>query len=465
MIHECSDRVSVIVNNQENSAIQTKVQASFSGSSSLTETSMIENTSGKFSAFEKLQDENMKLLKNYRRRLEMTNDKCTKTNLKLEFERRLAENAILAKKKYDIAVKQLQKERVQMMENAIRKLFENDEYLSEKDKEKKELYTCVVQYAKNETWPCSWKLNSYETSVSEAAQKLFQKTIRCYDHPLSQWLMLVQTNIKREVDALLKQYSEYLILLPNQCPNEECGLGSYEEHPKEIVLKNSFNETKRIPSSKIVCLQKALEALSLEISNTIGNALEIFYLIYKSFLPDDSESACYNLIETYLLVPIWPNLINLFRISNISSEYKVSVTMFIHRSSDPSKFGFLSKFFIAPDMYHDVILLLQSLPKYCSLVEKLKILVQISQSICKIDSVKGSSEKIGADELIPLLCYVIVQSRLPQLFSECHAIEQLYDMKYMFGEEGYALSSFLTALKYIEIKKALEVTVETCRNY
>ncbi|KFM64262.1 hypothetical protein X975_23766, partial [Stegodyphus mimosarum] len=103
MIHECSDRVSVIINNRESSTIQTKVQPSFAGSSSLTETSMIENTtSGKFSVFEKLQDENMKLLKNYQRRLEITNDKCIKTNLKLEFERRLAENAILAKKKYDI---------------------------------------------------------------------------------------------------------------------------------------------------------------------------------------------------------------------------------------------------------------------------------------------------------------------------------------------------------------------------
>ncbi|KFM64261.1 hypothetical protein X975_23765, partial [Stegodyphus mimosarum] len=130
--------------------------------------------------------------------------------------------------------------------------------------------------------------------------------------------------------------------------------------------------------------------------------------------------------------------------------------MFIHRSSDPSKFGFSSKVFVAADMYRDAILLLQTLPKYCSLVEKLRILVQISQSICRIDSVKGSSEKLGADELIPLLCYVIVQSRLPQLFSECHAIEQLYDMKYMFGEEGYALSSFLTALKYIEIKKLID---------
>ncbi|PRD34996.1 UNVERIFIED_CONTAM: hypothetical protein NCL1_12851 [Trichonephila clavipes] len=44
------------------------------------------------------------------------------------------------------------------------------------------------------------------------------------------------------------------------------------------------------------------------------------------------------------------------------------------------------------------------------------------------------------------------------------------NVKYMFGEEGYALSSFLTALKYIEIRKRFPIfslrnsPIVKCRN-
>lgn len=30
----------------------------------------------------------------------------------------------------------------------------------------------------------------------------------------------------------------------------------------------------------------------------------------------------------------------------------------------------------------------------------------------------------GADDLLPVLCYVVCKSSLPQLVSECHAVEK-----------------------------------------
>ncbi|GFU26146.1 VPS9 domain-containing protein 1 [Nephila pilipes] len=145
------------------------------------------------------------------------------------------------------------------------------------------------------------------------------------------------------------------------------------------------------------------------------------------------------------------------RISNLPSEYKIIETMFTHRNSDPAKFGFSNKEYIDSEVYKNSISLLYRSANSNSMTEKLQCLVDVAKTICGNFSrnQSGPNRRLGADDLMPLLCYVIVKSRLPQLSSECLAIEQLFDVKYMFGEEGYALSSFLTALKYIEIRKII----------
>lgn len=57
---------------------------------------------------------------------------------------------------------------------------------------------------------------------------------------------------------------------------------------------------------------------------------------------------------------------------------------------------------------------------------------------------------MGADDLIPALSYILVQSKVPQLYSEYLALEQVLDSRYMLGEEGYCLASILMAFKYLE---------------
>ncbi|GFU27903.1 VPS9 domain-containing protein 1 [Trichonephila clavipes] len=345
------------------------------------------------------------------------------------------------------------------MENEMKKLLESKQNLNEKQKEKQELYLSVLQYTKTETWPCTWKLNNLEITSTEAAEKIFLKTVRCSRHPLAQWLLVMQTNIKREIDTMLKRNSIYQALLP-ECPLilEEDEL-SVTENSEELLINSSKAGAVQISKIFLLSLKEFLENISLEITNTIENILEIFYLIYKSLLPDDSEEICHRLIENHILDPIWPNIFILFRILNLPSEYKILETMIAHRNSDPKKFGFSSKEDIGSEVYANSILLLQRLTNSNSMTEKLGCLVDVAKTICgnfSSSQMSPNRRRLGADDLIPLLCYVIVKSGLPQLSSECLAIEQLFDMKYMFGEEGYALSSFLTALKYIEIRKIID---------
>ncbi|KAF8770720.1 VPS9 domain-containing protein 1 [Argiope bruennichi] len=345
------------------------------------------------------------------------------------------------------------------MEKEMRKLLESKGKLTDKQREKQELYLAVLQYTKTETWPVTWKFNASNMTAPEAAQKIFQKTVRCSEHPLSQWLLVVQTNIKREIDTKLKQHSDYQALLPDSSLIERENKLSITDGPDELIIKFTKNKATFISKTILQSLQRFLENVSSELTYTIENILEIFYLIYKSLLPEDSEEICHRLIETHILDPIWSNLIILFRIINISSEYKIMEAMITHKDSDPTKFGFSNQAYIDPEVYRNCTSLLQVIVKSQSMTQKLRCLVDIAKIICgnpSSNQVNPNQRRLGADDLIPLLCYIIVKSGLPQLSSECFAIEQLFDMKYMFGEEGYALSSFLTALKYIEIRKVID---------
>ncbi|XP_005052302.1 PREDICTED: VPS9 domain-containing protein 1-like [Ficedula albicollis] len=56
----------------------------------------------------------------------------------------------------------------------------------------------------------------------------------------------------------------------------------------------------------------------------------------------------------------------------------------------------------------------------------------------------------GADDLLPILSYVVLQTGLPQLLSECAALEEFIHEGYLIGEEGYCLTSLQSALSYVE---------------
>ncbi|KAG8187791.1 hypothetical protein JTE90_025829 [Oedothorax gibbosus] len=343
------------------------------------------------------------------------------------------------------------------MEQQMKELLDNREPSTSLQRDKQRLYRSVFEYTKTETWTCAWKLNPLEMSAYEATQHIFQKIFKCTQHPISQEILLNQNVFKRRLEKKLQEYSEYKHL-PDVLTDGS--LQGFHDMPHEYVINNGNPII--VSKPRVKSLNKFLESVSSEITNNIENVLEVFYLIYKSLLPEDSEELCYRLIEAHILEPLWPSFISLFRISNISSEYKISRTIKYSETCNARKFG-VTKVFIEDidkgfiQVCRECVIVLKKLPNHISLNEKLKILVEVCQAICGTSSPTSENQgKLGADDLMPLLCYVIVQSGMPQLGSECYAIEQLFNMKYSFGEEGYALSSFLTALKYIEFRVGVE---------
>ncbi|GFU27902.1 uncharacterized protein TNCV_450011 [Trichonephila clavipes] len=101
MIHECSDRMTVIVDGGKKESPKNTIPKKNSVSNVQPCSDFTNTYTKKFPAFEKLENDNMALIKRYQWRFEKATDKNAKANLKLELERQLIENDLIAKKKYN----------------------------------------------------------------------------------------------------------------------------------------------------------------------------------------------------------------------------------------------------------------------------------------------------------------------------------------------------------------------------
>uniref|UniRef100_A0A6B2LJ30 VPS9 domain-containing protein n=1 Tax=Arcella intermedia TaxID=1963864 RepID=A0A6B2LJ30_9EUKA len=110
--------------------------------------------------------------------------------------------------------------------------------------------------------------------------------------------------------------------------------------------------------------------------------------------------------------------------------------------------------------YQSAILSLQQLSNSTSIESKLKCLTQAATKIISsVDTywAKQSAPRaitVGADEILPLMIYVVVKARVPHIFSEGIFMELFIDENQSIQQEGYVLATFQMALKEIyEMKK------------
>lgn len=90
-------------------------------------------------------------------------------------------------------------------------------------------------------------------------------------------------------------------------------------------------------------------------------------------------------------------------------------------------------------------------------VRTLRVICICAEDYCRAQEARPEGESqppaaaIGADDLLPILSFVVLRSGLPQLVSECAALEEFTHEGYLIGEEGYCLTSLQSALSYVEL--------------
>ncbi|XP_051485691.1 VPS9 domain-containing protein 1 isoform X1 [Apus apus] len=208
-------------------------------------------------------------------------------------------------------------------------------------------------------------------------------------------------------------------------------------------------------------LPEQLKGVVRDIHNAIDRLLALTLLAFEGLSTAAGKDQCLACLEEAFFPPLWAPLLALYRSVHQPREAALARSMEQHRHASPADMGLSSRLFppaAGCPAYGSAIQDLRLIPLETCPRRKLECIVRALRSICECaeeysgarDGRTPASAAVGADDLLPILSYVVLRTGLPQLLSECAAMEEFIHEGYLIGEEGYCLTSLQSALAYLE---------------
>ncbi|XP_044617030.1 VPS9 domain-containing protein 1 isoform X2 [Equus asinus] len=215
-------------------------------------------------------------------------------------------------------------------------------------------------------------------------------------------------------------------------------------------------------------LLEQLKSTVKDIHNAIDRLLSLMLLAFEGLNTAASKDRCLACIEEPFFSPLWPLLLALYRSVHRPREAALSRSMELYRNAPPAAVGIPTKLLprgpeaLGAGAYPYCaaaqelgLLVLESCPqkKLECIVRALRVICACAEDYYRAQEAgpQPSAAAIGADDLLPILSFVALRSGLPQLVSECAALEEFIHEGYLIGEEGYCLTSLQSALSFVEL--------------
>nr|XP_015223465.1 PREDICTED: VPS9 domain-containing protein 1 [Lepisosteus oculatus] len=396
---------------------------------------------------------NEKLKANYEARVARLNPSqaVQKTSLTLSLQRQMMENLIIAKARHEALQRKMEERRLRLQEEANRR-FSSAVSATPEEQELRVLYASVLEYEQDHSWPRQWK------------EKLKKKPndLTLVTGLISYIVRLIEDyNANREepaggvdADSSFEDLEQFLAQLDSPPAGLEGG-------PKSLVVPGS-----RVQALEDKALQDHLKGVVKEIHNSIDRLLSLCILSFECLNTAVSKDRCVASIEEIFFPPIWAPLLALFRKVYWLKEMEFEKSMKLSKDFTPANLGVASKLFPPESAsfsgsypYEAAVQELRLISKDFCPQKKLECIVRTLRLICECaedyqschtPAGSPSTAAIGADDLLPILSYVALRSELPQLVSECAALEEFIHEGYLIGEEGYCLTSMQSALSYVQ---------------
>ncbi|XP_058384518.1 VPS9 domain-containing protein 1 isoform X3 [Diceros bicornis minor] len=219
-------------------------------------------------------------------------------------------------------------------------------------------------------------------------------------------------------------------------------------------------------------LLEQLKSTVKDIHEAVDRLLSLTLLAFEGLNMAASKDRCLACIEEYFFSPLWPLLLTFYRSVHRPREAALSRSMELYRNAPPAAVGIPAKL-----LPRDPEAMGAGAYPYCTAAQELGLLVLESCPQKKLECVvralrvicacaedyyraqeaglqagpQPGTTVIGADDLLPILSFVVLRSGLPQLVSECAALEEFIHEGYLIGEEGYCLTSLQSALSFVEL--------------
>ncbi|KAI4904467.1 hypothetical protein NFI96_015122 [Prochilodus magdalenae] len=187
-------------------------------------------------------------------------------------------------------------------------------------------------------------------------------------------------------------------------------------------------------------LKEHLKAIVKDIHNAIDRLLSLCLLSFECLNTASSKDHCVACIEEVFFTPIWSPLLALFRRVHRERELAFENSVRLYRNASPGDIGVAAKLYPKDSAvlhgsypYESAVQELKLLCRdYCP-QRKLECIVRTLRLICACaehyrllqeNDPSPKTAAIGADDLLPILSFVALRSELPQLVSECAALEE-----------------------------------------
>lgn len=348
-----------------------------------------------------IEEQKQRIIRCYENRIESLMNSQAKANLRLELERRLAENDFLSKKRHE----QWERQRKELSEECQR-IAQEKFYIQEKiktgvvndtDFTKQILYAACLQYHKEHPWAqeASCKIH-VQIDDPYAIKKIISFILQHKSHPLACMLRQVQQKVLSKLSKLHLNQASFT-------KNEQ------------TILQNQFKNISQDIKEDLFILTTVIQAL---------------------WEPLTSESNQQIIIDVlhYLYFPsVKPYLIQLLRIvlkdqeeelTKCASEYTQRVTSYL-----PALNGIISKLHQLPVMHSPTAMM-------AFLVAVLRSFIDVSND--KKSGGDTTSLAMGIEDLMPKLIQLILISNMSTLPAEITFVENFMPAKKALGEEGYA---------------------------
>ncbi|XP_005653278.1 VPS9 domain-containing protein 1 isoform X9 [Sus scrofa] len=222
------------------------------------------------------------------------------------------------------------------------------------------------------------------------------------------------------------------------------------------------------PGGRKEPLLEQLKGVVQDIHDAIDRLLSLTLLAFEGLNTAASKDRCLACIEESFFSPLWPLLLAVYRSAHRLREAALSRSMELYRNAAPAAIGVPTKLLprdpeavgAGPYPYWAAaqelgLLVLETCPqkKLECIVRALRVVCACAEDNCRAQEAapQPGTAAIGADDLLPILSFVALRSGLPQLVSECAALEEFIHERYLIGEEGYCLTSLQSALSYLEL--------------
>ncbi|XP_061418097.1 VPS9 domain-containing protein 1 isoform X2 [Lethenteron reissneri] len=229
-------------------------------------------------------------------------------------------------------------------------------------------------------------------------------------------------------------------------------------------------------------LREHLKIIVNDVHTCMDSLLELCVLAFEQLESPAGRDQCLASLEEAFFKPLWPPLLALFRMVHGAEERALATWMAAYALATPGDLGVPPELRLVPGCsrpagppgdaaadvsssegdgrvdfpYGAAVEELRNLAQHCCPQRKLDCIVRTTRQVCEcVESFYEHQEAalsppaIGADDLLPILAFVVLRSQLPQLISECAALEEFIHEGYLMGEEGYCLTSVQTALNSV----------------